>query len=304
MYIRQRTFVVVFSLAIVTGTASAEGLSGLDVSVKPTASNAPISLVSCEPSGSTLTIRVGNRSTHTLSSVTYRLRAYDSAGARFNDSPFVQSVALATGEVGVFSAPLSLQADESRVVCSLEGAAFDGTTTWSTGQSWHGGKLVALEYNGAAATRPTRIVKLSAVRSEADKAWVTNVYGTQYVHVRTKLTAHRDVTVTASEFRAILTLGEGAQRVLPALTGAAPTVTRQSSLTPFGQIVPAINQFGGAGSTTHPAVKPSEDLGAIGALHLESGAQIETVITFQLTGGVDPSKLQRLDVTWEPSGTQ
>jgi hypothetical protein len=66
-------------------------------------------------------------------------------------------------------------------------------------------------------------------------------------------------------------------------------------------LLPSIGATFASANTTHPAVAPTEDLGAIGQLHIEEGERVTTVITFKMTGGADRESLSRLTVVWRPS---
>jgi hypothetical protein len=290
-----RCALVAFVASLLFTSAAALGQpSTISVSVKPTVATAPIALIACESRGpNTLAVRVGNRSTHVLSAVTYRLRLYDSQGARFADTPLTQSVPLDPGEVGVFTASVSAPADARSLVCSLVGANFEDGAAWKSGQPWHG-RLIAIARQSVAGAG-TSSGRDPVVRATGKEVWTSVIYGSTYVHVRTQIVARRDVTVSPAEFHALIPLAEGGARSFAALSGAVPSVTKTSSL---NQIMPSLSSFGS--NSAKPIVAPTEDFGAIGHIALQAGESVTTVITFQ-TPGVDSATLQHLSIMWEPS---
>jgi hypothetical protein len=278
---------------LLTSTAALAQPGTISVSVKPTATTAPIALIACESRGlNTLAVRVGNRSTHVLSAVTYRLRLYDSQGARFADTPLTQSVPLDPGEVGIFTASVSAQPDARSLVCSLVGANFEDGADWKSGKPWHG-RLIAIARPGVTGAGSSG--RDPVVRTTGKEVWTSVIYGSTYVHVRTQIVARRDVTVSPAEFHALIPLAQGGARSFAALSGAVPSVTKTSSL---NQIMPSLSSFGS--NSAKPIVAPTEDFGAIGHIALQAGESVTTVITFQ-TPGVDSATLQHLSIMWEPS---
>jgi hypothetical protein len=267
------------------------------VMVEPATTNARVALLSCDKTSSyAITIRFGNRSTHSLAAITYRLRAYDSQGARFVDSLMSQSQALEPGEVGVFTVTTSMQPGETAIVCALAGAQFADGRSWTPGKAWTG-HIVALKtgHHQAGATahasHPVRANSLErAVQITTNGAWTSPTYGQTYVHVRIAIVAKRDVTVSASEFHCLLPLAGGGARSFPALGYATPAVAPNTS--GFGITTPTVAK---------PLVTPAEDLGAIGKLHVHGGDIANTVVTFIVTGGIDQEALSKLSVTWEPA---
>jgi hypothetical protein len=285
------TLIAIVASLLLTSAAALAQPGTITVSVKPTATTAPIALIACDSRGpNTLAVRVGNRSTRVLSAVTYRLRLYDSQGARFADTPLTQSVPLDPGELGIFTASVSAQPDARSLVCSLVGANFEDGVAWKSGQPWHG-RLVAIgRANVAGGTSSGRD---PVVRATGKEVWTSVIYGSTYVHVRTQIVAHRDVTVSPAEFHALIPLAQGGARSFAALSGAVPSVTKTSSL---NQIMPSLSSFGS--NPAKPIVAPTEDFGAIGHIALQAGESVTTVITFQ-TPGVDSATLQHLSIVWE-----
>jgi hypothetical protein len=287
----------VASIVLASAAAALGQSNAISVRVKPTPATAPIALIACESRGANaLAVRVGNRSTHVLSAVTYRLRLYDSQGARFADTPLTQSVPLDPGEVGIFTAYLTAQADARSLVCSLVGANFEDGGAWTSGQPWHGRLVTIARPNVAGAGAVTSSGGDPVIRATGKEVWTSIVYGLTYVHVRTQISARRAVTVSPAEFHALIPLAEGGARSVAALSGAVPSVTKTSSL---NSIVPSLSSFG-SNNSARPIVEPTEDFGALGHITLRAGESVTTVITFQ-TPGVDDSALQRLSILWEPS---
>jgi hypothetical protein len=285
-----RLFAILFLLGTIA-PANAQ-TTPLHVVIVATDKTAPVTLLACNHRGvANLEIKVANRSVHPLTSITYKMHGYSSQAVQFPDTPLKPTIPLDPGESGIFTTFVLASPSEHTVACAITGAQFARGPAWSASRPWKGALVPIKQLAGT--ENSEKLGSSSTGTKETGKGvsvaiighWTTPQNGQTYIHVRTTFRASRDVTVSASQFHALIPLSLGGEKSVPAI----------------GYPVPGTSKLG-LTTTPPPLVAPTEDFGAIGQMHLRAGESASITITFVVTSTIDDNSLSHLSTIWEPSG--